>query len=244
MAEHPFLILTLRRTGGTQFMRMLQRASRFPTVEHEPFNRDRLFGEITRKLGKSGKAEERKDAIREALADKPNIKHCVEIVPEHLTASLIDVCQELDYRFLVLTRQNESARLLSLFVAKASGAWGSQTAGKIYPDIQAGQVVLEAVVLDDVKYQYTHDRAALGSMLTFLRGRELPYHWMTYEDLYVDGGFERQFRATAEMLEIEDSEKHLEPSAKGERTAQGSGSIANYLPNIDDLRAYLDTLPT
>ena len=44
----PFIIWTLRRTGGTNLATRLMALSQYPKLEHEPFNPDRVHGHVTR----------------------------------------------------------------------------------------------------------------------------------------------------------------------------------------------------
>ena len=52
--EKPWIIMALRRTGGTSLTRFLSRVSAFPSLEPEPFNKYRMLGGITQAFRDTG----------------------------------------------------------------------------------------------------------------------------------------------------------------------------------------------
>lgn len=243
MTEHPWLILTLRRTGGTSLTTFLSAASNFPTIEHEPFNPARTLGHITKGFRQTEDAGAMTGAIQTALAKRPNIKHCIEIIPLDLTRALIDSCNDLGYRFIVMTRRDEARRLASLFLAVATGAWGPDAAEEIYPQIISGDLTPEPIDLARIQHRVSTDYHSVGRTLALLRNRRIDYRWLLFEELYFgDTPVEEQARALAAGLGMQiaaDDERLL---AFAERSGQKSSTIAPYVENYDEAVARLDRL--
>ncbi len=243
MTEHPWLILTLRRTGGTSLTTFLSAASSFPTIEHEPFNVARTLSHITRGFRQTGDTEAMTQAIRAALVQRPNIKHCIEIIPLELTRALIDICNELGYRFIVMTRRDEARRLASLFLAVATGAWGPDAADKIYPKIIAGDLVPDPIDLRKLQHRVSTDFHSIGRTLAMLRNRNIKHPWLLFEELYFgDTPVEEQARALAGDLGIDIAADDARLQAFAERDGQKSSSIAPYVENYDEAVARLAKL--
>lgn len=234
MTEKPWLILTLRRTGGTSLTTFLSAVSSFPTVEHEPFNTARIFGQITQDFRETGDLEHMEAAVRKALARRPNIKHCVEIIPQEITRALIDTCNDLGYHFIVMTRRDEGQRLASLFLAVATGAWGPADAEKIYPQIIAGDLIPDPIDLKNLQSRVKTDYYSVGRALSLLRNRKINYKWLLFEELYFgDTPIETQAGALAADLgmDITQDDERLQAFAEG--SGQKSSSIAPYVENYD-----------
>lgn len=250
--ERPYLILTLRRTGGTSFMTFLADVSSFPSVQHEPFNADRLWGAVTQAFRQSGDAAALRADIEACLETRPNIKHCFEIVPPALTRALIEAAAARGYAFILLTRRDEASRLRSLFLAQATGAWGPAQAAERYPRIRSGEIVPEPVRADTVQRRVALDAAALGQTLLFLRNRRLAWDWVVFEELYApeirtsgtegDGGIAGRARAIAARLGIAVAADDPRLRAFAERPGQGSAAIEPFVPGFDRIRALLDEI--
>jgi len=125
----PFIIWTLRRAGGTNLASLLFQKSSFPTVEHEPFNGDRQFGDITKNWQNYKDKENLYKALDNVLKHKPNIKHCFEIIPSEINSALLEVSEKYGYKHLFLFREYPINRLLSLNYAKQTGIWGANKKG-------------------------------------------------------------------------------------------------------------------
>jgi hypothetical protein len=243
MTERPYLILTLRRTGGTSFMSFLSAVSAFPSVQHEPFNPDRIWGAVTRDFRKSGNAAAMQAAVAACVTGRPNIKHCIEIMPAALTRALIEACAAQGYAFLLLTRRDEASRLRSLFLAEATGAWGPLQAAKVYPRIQAGEIVPGPVPAEDVPRRVAADAAALGQVLAVLRNRQIAPDWLVFEELYApDGRVADRARAIAAGLGITVAADDDRLQVLAESQGQGSSAIEPFVPGFDRIRALLAEL--
>jgi hypothetical protein len=243
MPQYPYVIFTLRRTGGTSLTTFLSAISSFPTLQHEPFNPDRALGAITTRFRKTKDTAELRKEIQAALATRPNIKHCIEIIPSEITRILIETCQSLEYRFIVLTRREEARRLTSLFLAKATGAWGSKMAADIYPDILSGKRTPEAVDLSEIGKRVRRDSAALGTTLTLLRNRNITYDWLVFEELYKGHDpIEGQAIRIADSLGITVATEDTRLKAFAHHKGQSSTTIESYVPNITRVKTLLAEL--
>lgn len=243
MQEHPWLMLTLRRTGGTSLTGFLQSISSFPPIQHEPFNPDRKLGWIARDFNATGDAVRMAEQMTSALASRPNLKHCLEIVRPELTRALIETCEALGYRFLVLTRRDEAARLRSLALAVATGAWGPEQARKIYPRIRDGRQAPQPVDLKWLEQLVRNDYALLGRCLRLLRNRRIPHRWLVFEEVYDSAGSRRAAGAdlAADMgIVLADDDPRLARFA--DRPSQNSHSIADHVPDHAAVVALLERL--
>jgi hypothetical protein len=253
--ERPYLILTLRRTGGTSFMAFLAAVSAFPSVQHEPFNPDRIWGAVAQDFRRTGDGAAMRAAVAACLEARPNIKHCVEIVPAALTRALIEAAAAQGYAFILLTRRDEAGRLRSLFLAQATGAWGPAQAAERYPRIRSGEIVPDPVRADVVQRRVATDATALGQVLVVLRNRRLSWDWVVFEELYAPGtpgpggdgdpepgGIAGRARALAARLGIAVGPDDPRLRAFAERPGQDSAAIEPFVPGFDRIRALLDEI--
>ena len=242
-APRPFLILTLRRTGGTSLMSFLGRCSAFPTVQHEPLNRDRLWGAVTRDFAATGDATTMTAALGTLLEPRPNIKHCIEIVPPEITRALIEQAAARDYAIFVQTRRDEAGRIASLLIALSTGAWGPEQAAKVYPQILDGSRKARPVELAKLPGLVRKDAAALGQTLVMLRNRGLTPDWLVFEELYKGATpVADQARALAAGLGMEVPADDPRLEAFAARGAQGSDRIEPLVPGMAEARSRLARL--
>lgn len=245
MDEAPWLILTLRRTGGTSFTTFLSEVSSFQTIEHEPFNMDRMLGYVTKGFRDTQDLEAASTAMRAALAGRPNIKHCFEIVPMEITRLLIDEAQRLGYKIFLLTRQNEDKRLASLFLAISTGAWGPEQAAQIYPQIISGDFKPAPIDPRIVRNRAHLDARLLGNVLCLLRNRQVRYHWLLFEELYFgDTPLEEQVLEVSQQLGITVAADDPRLTKVSKSSGQKSASIASFVENYAEaLKVLEDACP-
>lgn len=124
--NHPFIIWTLRRAGGTNLGQALFSSSNYSGVEHEPFNEDRIFGHVTKAWNKSKNRADLYDSVDKILSNKPLIKHCLEIMPEPVNIALMELSIKHGYKHLFLYREKPTDRLLSLNYAQQTNVWGKK----------------------------------------------------------------------------------------------------------------------
>lgn len=246
-SQLPWLILTLRRTGGTSLTAFLGEISPFPSIEHEPFNVDRMFGHVTRAFRDSGDADALRAGIDAALGDDParcpNIKHCFDVVPPALTTELIRACAARGYAVLLYTRGNEAGRLRSLFLALSTGAWGGVEARRIYPEIRAGRIQPKPIDLLNVRRRVTEDRNRTAQVIRQLEQNGIAHSRRTFEDIY---GAEKSAPDEARRLAAELGTQ-VAPDARALRwfdasKKQGSEDIASYVPGYPQAVALLDEM--
>ncbi|MBA84727.1 hypothetical protein ACSSNL_18250 [Thalassobius sp. S69A] len=241
--QHPYIILTMRRTGGTSLMSFMSAISSFPTRQHEPLNVDRVWGQITRDFTATQDQAAARAALAEQLADRPNIKHCFEIIPAHLNRILIEECAARGYRFFVLTRRNEASRLRSLFLALATQAWGPEQAARIYPEIRAGRQKAQAVSVEQGRKAVHQAAISLGQVLTVLRNRRIDHDWLVFEEIYKGETSiqDHAIRIAAQLgVQVGPDDGRLQAFASGE--GQNSGAIEGFVPGMPDLMNMLEDL--
>ena len=243
MPEKPWIILTLRRTGGTELTAALAQLSAFRTIEHEPFNPERKLGAITEGFAAHGDTTRLRAEIDTALRDTPNIKHCIEVLPIPVTQALIDAGQARGYHMILLTRRNEAKRIGSLLLAGATGAWGATDAARIYPKIISGAQKPHTIDLARLPHRVHADFAALGQTLTLLRNRGIAWDWQVFEEIYLsERSPAEQVVAIARRAGIvaqpDDTRLKVFSKSKG----QNSTEIAAYVPNFAEALTRLETL--
>jgi len=243
MSEQPILILTLRRTGGTDFTTALVKLSSFPAMEHEPFNRRRKLSAISESFAQHSDPERLRAEIDAALDQSPNIKHCVEVQPIAITRALIDVAQARGYYIIVLTRRNEAKRIGSLLLAQATGAWGAADADMVYPRILDGTLRPEPIDLSRLANRVHADFAALGQTLTLLRNRGIAWDWQVFEEIYLsERSSAEQVAAIARRAGIQAMPDDPRLTVFAKSKGQNSAAIASYVPNFAEAMARLETL--
>lgn len=238
--ERPFLVVTLRRTGATTFTTALSDLSCFPTIEHEPFNADRRLGYVTTQFQQNDNLRELYLEVEKALTDSPNIKHCIEIAPFELTAALLRTAAAKDYGIVVMTRLNEGARLVSLSLAKTTGAWGAEAAARHYSAIVEGRTQLPPILVKDLQNQATHDSAMLGRTLHLMKNDHIPYFWLDYEEAYGSlQAFQGCLDRVRDMLNTAKRQNAASLAATFGATAQESQRLLAHVPNVEEIRRFV-----
>ncbi len=184
--SHPYIIWTMRRTGGTTLATLLATLSEHAGIQHEPFNDDRMFGHISRDYMQTGDAAALRRALRSNLARRPLIKHCYELTSPNFNRVFLKITTELGYRHIILDRQNETDRIVSLELAQLTGAWGGADARQIYPAIEAGEVNLAPLDLERSLRQMRLCRARRQGLFSMARAAGVSPFVVFFEDVYND----------------------------------------------------------
>lgn len=243
MREKPWLILTLRRTGGTSLTSALSAASSFATIEHEPFNDERRWGDVTTAFRADEDEAALSARVAEKLASRPNIKHCFEFLPMPITLALITQAQDAGYHIILLTRRNEGKRQLSLSLAMATEAWGPAQAAQIYPQIKDGTRPVAPIDLVQLRNRVQQDYLALGMVLAWLRNRQIAYDWLLFEELYQgDTPLIEHMCALAARIGIDIARDDPRLDVLARTTGQKSTQIAEFIPNYRQVVALLDSM--
>jgi len=244
--SYPYIIWTMRRTGGTTLAGLLATLSEHPGVAHEPFNPDRLFGAIATAWGQDPDPDRLRGELAEVLARNPVIKHCYELHPAAFNEILLEVATGLGYRHMVLDRRAEIDRILSLELAKITGVWGPQEAEDAYARIARGEQVLDEIPVAQATNHMRSCAAARTRLADQFAAHGVDPHVIYFEDVYATpetkAGILRVY-AALQFLEI-DPKAH--PKTYGMITdalankGQKSHRIMDAVPNIAEVRAALE----
>jgi hypothetical protein len=243
-ATAPIIIWTLRRTGGTNLGTSLFDRSPYTAVQQEPFNDDRLYGGLTVAYRQSGDEAALRSALREILAGKVLIKHCVETVPPQLSLLLAEEAVAAGYRHVFLYRQNALGRLLSLHFALRSGVWGRQMAESraIDESIFAEPLPVQDLVVHEIdcrrRLNAVHERLCILGAIPLL---------VAFEQIYADAdqsAVSKRLQVLLDGLGLsggpESDEAFVAQVAGGE---QGTRDKYARFVNVRELAAAVDALP-
>ncbi|OLQ92077.1 hypothetical protein BIY22_16325 [Vibrio panuliri] len=100
--------------------------SSFNSVQHEPFNIDRIFKHVIEQWKENQNIQILYENIECILKEKPLIKHCLEIMPKELNQVLMEVSAKYGYKHLFLYREKAKSRLLSLNYSMKTNVWGKE----------------------------------------------------------------------------------------------------------------------
>ena len=239
----PYMIWTMRRTGGTSLASLLMRYAPFPPLEHEPFNAGRVWHHIVEKFQAPDGSVATEAALRSALRDRPVIKNCYDLHPRTLHALLLRLTTELGYRHIVLDRGNEADRVLSLALAAQTSVWGYQSARREYSEILEGRRKLEPIPEANVLEPMRRAQARRVWLADALEAAGITPHVVFFEEIYspeVDG--KARVRAIFRFLDTP-----MEPADQFEvdlhetvhEKSQGSARILPLVPNIAELQGLL-----
>ena len=232
----PFLIWTLRRTGGTTFTRLLHEASGRTEVWREPFGRHGpLFGLRSRFVADKDAAR-LAEGMEVALAPLPNIKHCFEVCPARFNAVLLRTATRLGYRHIYLDRRDEAARIESLEFARLTGAWGKGQAetlqaaladGSFHPDPPDAAIAERELRRSAVKRQ---------QLFREMKARDTDPYLLFHEDLYTGDILDR-FREAAAYCKISRPLDETAIAGQGAgRSAQNTAELIEALPGVEAFR--------
>lgn len=241
--DKPYILWTLRRTGGTTLASILSQASSHPKVAHEPFNPDRIYGDVGKKWEESGDILRTREDISSILKLTPSIKHCFEIVPMQLNSILLQETTREGYRHIILRRRSEVERLFSLEVASLTGAWGPEDAKRKYTEISsgggAGISLRTRSSLLHMAECYLRSRWLLGE----LKKRKQNYMMVDFEDLY--GSIDVGCRKVSEIFTFLGHTKgryhefsHIVRD-KLEKGNQGTRQISQHIENAEEWKGVI-----
>ena len=182
----PVIVWTLQRSGGTNFVNRLARLTTTKKFEHEPFNKQRVFGHVTREWMEAapgpGRDAALSAAIDEVLKSGVNIKHCVEMMPIEISEVLAEASAQARYGHLILYRRAIVDRLMSLYFARQTGIWGPGSAQKA--DQETLEKPLPPIPVDEL---IDHEKKCLQNLNTVvaqLKRFGATYFVLAFEDIY------------------------------------------------------------
>lgn len=177
----PFLIWTMQRTGGTNLSAFLRRYSACERLQDEPFLPKRECGRLTADWIKDGDATALREAMAEVMAQRRNIKHCVENLPWEVSEALIPASLAQGYGHVALYRTNLLQRALSREYARRTKVWGPSRVVEDGEDAHAFEAPL------DVEELVSHEiecARRLRAVVTRLSDAGAPVLLVSYEALY------------------------------------------------------------
>ncbi|RRH71172.1 hypothetical protein [Falsigemmobacter faecalis] len=239
----PFIIWTLQRTGGTTLAHLLITLSQAPSLGHEPFNPDRRLGGLHKAFLQTQDEAALRAGIREALSGAGSMKHCHELVPPRLNEILMEETTAAGWRPLILDRQSDSARMLSLITAQLTGAWGRALADQVVRDCEAGLRSLPPADLEAARRGLWNGWQRRCQLAEAFKARGLCPEVVLFEEVY-DTPAEGVLRVAdliARLALSGAARPGPDPRIRAalESSGQDSGRILEYLPNIAGLRAAL-----
>ncbi len=180
--ERPFIIWTLRRTGGTNLANALFGASSYKNAYHEPFNIDRKFNFVQNNWKASQDPEQLLLDVQQAFTGLPLIKHCLEVCPMPVNMAIMAEAARKGYKHLFLYREGAQERLLSLNFAQLTNVWGKEQVpeGGISDDVYKSEIPVESIIKHELNC-----RKSLASMYELLLKREQKVEEVSFEELYV-----------------------------------------------------------
>jgi hypothetical protein len=243
--SRPFIIWTMRRTGGTTLADTLMTLSEHPRVKHEPFNEDRIFGAVATGWYKNHDRVQTRADLLDVLTGRPLIKHCFEIHERPFNRLILNVTNRLGYAQMLLTREDEVARILSLELAKSTGVWGKMGSERGYAKVREGEAGEIRFDIDAARRHLEKcfsDWAWLAEQMAEIG---VTPHQLRFEELYtsVDEGRAAVGRALdflgfppgtleAHRREVDNAIHHR---------GQNSAAMLSYVANIDETRTALAT---
>lgn len=182
----PIMIWTFRRTGGTTLTDLMQERSEHPVADQEPFNWDRGFGWVSQAWAEHRDPARLRADLDRVLADHPTIKHCMEMQSEPFNTQLFEAATAAGYRHMMLDRRDEVSRLLSLELARQTGAWGKMGSEERYARVERGELVLEAADIPELVAHLRLCHARRRQLRDTARARAIPLREVFFEDIYAD----------------------------------------------------------
>ncbi len=246
----PFFIWTMRRTGGTSLTDLLMQISEHKTIEHEPFNLDRIFGYIMQEFRtqvQSGDTSKMSFILNRAFSVKPLIKHCYEIIDADFNELLVENLKDKEYKHIFLLRKDEVSRILSLFLAYQTNIWGKHGSEQIYDMIHSGKKVLEPFDMDHIRKEEETAISQTQMVKSLLERESVPYKAVYFEDFFTGKKQTRLDNLYALFGYLEFDKKTIQSHKKmidhilfGR--SQKSHSILKYVPNYKEAKVLLNNL--
>lgn len=241
--NQPFIIWTLRRTGGTNLAQALFERSPYPGVQHEPFNQDRVFGQITRDWLETHDEQAMRNALSAICERGSLIKHCVENLPPELNRILAEVSTRAGYQHVFLYRRHPLGRLLSLHFAQVFGVWGKeQVAQKAISDTLFATPIPVGKLIQHER----HCRQQLDNVFALLKQYGSIPSVIVFEDIYTNSVREEASQMLARLLDRLKLSDFDEDAALFDRLlgngGQGTRSSYDQFVNYDEFARKVEQL--
>lgn len=248
MHEKPYIIWTLRRTGGTSFGTLLEKLSSHTSIQHEPFNPDRIYGSISKDWEASYNAERLNKSLSAALDSRPNIKHCFDVVSIPLNAALLKATVEGGYHHILLCRFTEIDRLFSLAIANMTGSWGPSEAKRIFKEVRNGDRILPALRIKESINDMTDCHLRTIWLENALLLSSAPHTKLYFEELFDNPSLGTskiktllaELGHSADRIELLSTEIDRILKSAGQETRE----MAKFVPNYESWLAALEGTKT
>lgn len=239
----PYIIWTLRRTGGTTLAGLLSVLSEHPTAQHEPFNPERVFGSVVSGWFQHNDEARLRADLMQVLEKRPLIKHCYELLPDAFNRVLLEVTLELGYAQVILDREAEVDRILSLELARQTGAWGKQEAWRVFQALENGTREMEPIDVAGAAHHLRVCQEYRSKVQALFDSHGVAPFVVYFEEVYSDPQAGRKMVADLLAYLQIDPNSHADYEALLTealmRKGQKSGRILEYVPNIAAARAQL-----
>lgn len=179
--DRPFIIWTLQRTGGTNLTKHLAKRTTFKPIHAEPFNKPRIYGEVSKAWLANRDPAALRTSIAEVLAKNECIKQCVDMVPLEVSRILAELSAAADWRHMFLFRREPLGRILSKVYAERTKVWGPSHVDKVENDAEA---FVEPLNVEQLLKEETRNVDWLNRVWKELKAVKAPVVTLAYEDLY------------------------------------------------------------
>ncbi len=232
-----FVIWTLQRTGGTALTSALAISTANSEIKHEPFNSDRDFSYVT-KAFKEGEISHSANLIDNLLDSGVSFKHCMEIHSLKFNNMLLEAfVSRPNYRHIILMRDDETHRILSLYLARQTEVWGKWKVNKGgYDKIISGKQALDPF---PIKEMLSHSKKCLeyrAWIQNQFEVRNLSYLLTTFETLY-EGQTRTRIENLKKVFEFVGAPFIVEDKRVYNcifSSKQGSEKLFKYVPNLEE----------
>lgn len=179
--DRPFIIWTLQRTGGTNLTKHLAKRTPFKPIHEEPFNKPRIYGEISKAWLAGRDAEALRAAVAGVVAKNECIKHCIEMAPLEVGRALAELSTAAGWRHMFLYRRAPLGRILSKEYASRTKVWGPSHIDKAENDAEAFAAPLD---VEQLLKEEIRNIDWLNRIWRQLRKQKAAMTSIAYEDLY------------------------------------------------------------
>lgn len=230
----PLIIWTFRRTGGTNLAHAFFNLLDYPKVKHEPFNPDRVYGDLTKKWLENKNINELNAALDQIFSQGVLIKHCVELFDIEFNLALVGAAIRHGYNHLFLYRRNVLDRLMSLHFAQVTGVWGK---GMLKDKILDGSLYQERIPVEGMIAHARVCNRTLAIIRQHLQNKEQDFSNIVFEDIYKEEdnsiAKERIFNLLSDLkllsrLENKDAFAELVIGEGDQKTSDQYNNFVNY----------------
>lgn len=177
----PLIIWTFRRTGGTNLANAVFNLLDKTKVKHEPFNRERVYGDLIKNWLENKNINELSAALDQIFSQGILIKHCVELFDIEFNLALVDAAMRHGYNHLFLYRRNVLDRLMSLHFAQVTGVWGK---GMLKDKILDGSLYQERIPVEKMIAHAQVCNRTLATIRQYLQNKQQDFSTIVFEDIY------------------------------------------------------------